>query len=93
MQAGRIYYFDYQDYTNAATYYSLLKTIALQQENKLEAMRGLLRCQFKTQQFEQAGPNAAELLLQKGIATDDRLMAGFVLAKNDQLNKKISRLY
>lgn len=88
LQAGRIYYFDYQDYANAATYYSLLKTIALQQENKLEAMRGLLRCQFKTQQFEQAGPNAADLLLQKGIATDDRLMAGFVIAKNDQFNKK-----
>ena len=30
-------------------------------------MRGLLRCQFKTQQFEQAGPNAAELLLQKEL--------------------------
>lgn len=89
LQAGRIYYFDFQDYNNASTYYALLKTIALQQENKLEAMRGLLRCQYKTQQFAQAAPNAAELLLQKNIATDDRLMAGYVIAKNDQMDKKI----
>ncbi|MBT9485079.1 tetratricopeptide repeat protein [Sediminibacterium sp.] len=88
LQAGRIYYFDFQDYNNASTYYALLKTIALQQENKLEAMRGLLRCQYKTQQFAQAAPNAAELLLQKNIATDDRLMAGYVIAKNDQIDKK-----
>ncbi len=88
LQAGRIYYFDLQDYNNASTYYALLKTIALQQENKLEAMRGLLRCQYKTQQFAQAAPNAAELLLQKSIATDDRVMAGFVIAKNDQMDKK-----
>lgn len=88
LQAGRIYYFDFQDYNNASTYYALLKTIALQQENKLEAMRGLLRCQYKTQQFAQAAPNAAELLLQKNIATDDRLMAGYVIAKNDQMDKK-----
>ncbi|OYZ00272.1 MAG: hypothetical protein B7Y37_11035 [Sphingobacteriia bacterium 28-36-52] len=88
LQAGRIYYFDLQDYNNASTYYALLKTIALQQENKLEAMRGLLRCQYKTQQFAQAAPNAAELLLQKSIATDDIVMAGFVIAKNDQMDKK-----
>lgn len=88
LQAGRIYYFDFQDYNNASIYYALLKTIALQQENKLEAMRGLLRCQYKTQQFAQAVPNAAELLLQKSIATDDRIMAGFVIAKNDQMDKK-----
>lgn len=88
LQAGRIYYFDLQDFNNAAIYYSIVKNIALQQENKLEAMRGLLRCQFKTQQFAQAAPNAAELLLQKGIANDDRLMAGFVIAKNDFNDKK-----
>lgn len=89
LQAGRIYYFDFQDYNNASIYYALLKTIALQQESKLEAMRGLLRCQYKTQQFAQAAPNAAELLLQKSIATDDRLIAGYVIAKNDQMDKKI----
>ena len=51
-------------------------------------MRGLLRCQFKTQEWVAASSNAAELLEQKGIASDDRLMAGFVLARNEQLNNK-----
>ena len=46
-------------------------SIALQQENKLEAMRGLLRCQYKTQQFVQAVPNATELLLQKSIIVNE----------------------
>lgn len=85
LQAARIYYFDQQDYANAAVYFDLLKKVALQQENRLEAMRGLLRCQFKTQQWKEAAPNAAELLLQKGIASDDQLMAGFVIARNEQL--------
>ncbi len=85
LQAARIYYFDLQDYILAAQYFTLLKQTALQQENKLEAMRGLLRCNFKTQQWIEAAPNAAELLLQKGIAADDQLMAGFVIARNEQL--------
>jgi predicted negative regulator of RcsB-dependent stress response len=50
-------------------------------------MRGLVRCYFKTQQFTTAAPTAAELLLEKGIANDDKLMAGFVLAKNEQSAK------
>ncbi|MFW1582098.1 tetratricopeptide repeat protein, partial [Vibrio parahaemolyticus] len=39
LQAARIYYFDNKDYTNAAIYFEQLKKIALQQENRLEAMR------------------------------------------------------
>ncbi|MFY9465335.1 MAG: hypothetical protein WAP48_09595, partial [Sediminibacterium sp.] len=35
-----------------------------------------------------AAPNAAELLEQKGIAADDRLMAGFTIARNEQLNNR-----
>ena len=49
-------------------------------------MRGLLRCQFKTQQWKEALPNAQELLQEKGIATDDRMMANLVLAKNHQVS-------
>jgi len=85
LQAARIYYFDLKDYANAAKYYTQLKSIATQQENRLEAMRGLLRCQFKTQQWQDAAPNAKELLTEKGIANDDQMMANMVLAKNDQL--------
>jgi tetratricopeptide (TPR) repeat protein len=75
LQTARIYYFDLKDYTSAEKYFTQLKTIAQQQENRLEAMRGLLRCQFKAQRWKEAAPNAQDLLQEKGIATDDRMMA------------------
>lgn len=91
LQAARIFYFNLKDYTNASNYYSRLKSIATQQENKLEAMRGLLRCQFKTQQWQEASPNAKELLSEKGIASDDQMMANMVLAKNLQLSNSLDQ--
>jgi len=91
LQAARIYYFDQKDYANAALYFAQLKTLATQQENTLEAMRGLLRCQFKTQQWQNAAPNAAELLLENGIANDDRMMASLVVAKNNQLSNNFDQ--
>ncbi len=88
LQAARIYYFDLKDYASAEKYFTQLKELARQQENKLEAMRGLLRCQFKAQKWKEAAPNAQELLQEKGIATDDRMMANMVVAKNHQLNNE-----
>jgi TolA-binding protein len=84
LQTARIYFFDIKDYSKASAYYSKLKSIATQQENRLESMRGLLRCQFKSQQWTEAAPNAKELLKEKGIANDDLMMANMVLAKNYQ---------
>jgi TolA-binding protein len=88
LQTARTYYFDLKDYANAEKYFTQLKSIATQQENRLEAMRGLLRCQFKTQQWKAAAANAEDLLLEKGIATDDRMMASLVVAKNHQLSNE-----
>lgn len=88
LQTARIYYFDLKDYANAQKYFAQLKNIATQQENRLEAMRGLLRCQFKAQQWKEAAANAEELLQEKGIATDDRMMASLVVAKNRQANNE-----
>jgi TolA-binding protein len=88
LQVARIYYFELKDYVNAEKYFSQLKSIATQQENRLEAMRGLLRCQFKAQQWKEAAANAQDLLLEKGIATDDRMMASMVVAKNHQLGNE-----
>ncbi len=85
LQVARIYYFDLKDYAKAKTYFSQLKTIATRQENRLEAMRGLLRCQFKLEEWKEAAPNAEDLLQEKGIATDDRMMASMVVAKTHQL--------
>jgi TolA-binding protein len=91
LQAARIYFFDLKDYEKASIYYSKLKSIATQQENRLESMRGLLRCQFKTQQWTEATPNAKELLLEKGIANDDLMMANMVLAKNNQSSNNLDQ--
>jgi tetratricopeptide (TPR) repeat protein len=60
--------------------------MASQQENRLEAMRGLLRCQFKAQRWKDASANANELLQEKGIANDDRMMASFVVARTHQID-------
>lgn len=91
LQAARIYFFDLKDYSKASSYYSKLKSIATQQENRLESMRGLLRCQFKTQQWTEAAPNAKELLKEKGIANDDLMMANMVLAKNYQSGNNLDQ--
>jgi tetratricopeptide (TPR) repeat protein len=91
LQAARIYYFDLKDYTQAEKYFSLLKPLAKQQENRLEAMRGLLRCQFKAQKWKEAAPNAQDLLQENGIATDDKMMASLVVAKNHQLNNELDQ--
>jgi TolA-binding protein len=89
LQSARIYYFDLKDYTNAEKYYAQLKSLATQQENKLEAMRGLLRCQYKLQQWKDkdAVDNAQELLQEKGSATDDKMIANMIVAKNSQDDK------
>lgn len=88
LQSARIYYFDQKDFATAEKYYAQLKTVATQQENKLEAMRGLLRCQYRWQRWKDALLNAQELLEEKGIATDDKMMANMVIAKNFQLESK-----
>jgi TolA-binding protein len=89
LQSARIYYFDLKDYANAEKYYMQLKSLSTQQENKLEAMRGLLRCQYRQQKWNDAVTNAQDLLKEKGIAVDDRMMANMVIAKSNQLNGKL----
>ncbi len=89
LQSARIYYFDLKSYGEAEKYYTQLKSLATQQENKLEAMRGLLRCQYKQQKFVEAATNAQELLQEKVIAADDKMMATMILAKSNQQTNKL----
>jgi len=88
LNAARICYFELKDYSKAEQYYLQLKGLATAPENKLESMRGLLRCQFKLAQWADAVPNAQDLLQQKGLATDDKMMASMVIAKSYQLNNQ-----
>lgn len=89
LQAARIAYFELKDYQKAEAYFQQLKEIAVSDEDKLESMRGLLRCQYKLSQFADAVANAQDLLQQKGIATDDKMMANMVIAKNAQNNNQV----
>lgn len=91
LQSARIYYFDLKDYTKAQTYFAQLKTLATQQENRIEAMRGLLRCQYRLQQFKEAVANAQDVLQEKGAATDDKMMANLIVAKSAQANNQLDQ--
>ncbi len=84
LQTARMYFFDEKDYAIAEIYYAQLKLLTAQQEARLEAMRGLLRCQYKQQKWKLATINADELLKEKAVATDDKMMANMVMAKSYQ---------
>jgi len=86
LQAARINFFNLKDYTKAEIYYARLKDFSTSSENKMEAMRGLLRCQFELQQWTAAGDNAKDLLSEKGIGSDDRIIASMVMGKSYQSN-------
>ncbi|MFY8126833.1 MAG: tetratricopeptide repeat protein [Chitinophagaceae bacterium] len=93
LQAARIYYFDVKDIAKAEPYFIKAKQLSTLQENKLEAMRGLLRCQYRLQKMVEALPNAKDLLLEKSIASDDKMMALTIVAKNNQTENKLDEAF
>jgi TolA-binding protein len=86
--AARIYFFEQKNYTKAEFYYSALAGIASTQENKLEAMRGLLRSQYQLQKWTDAVSNAKELVAAKGSSSDDKALANMAIAKSYQVDGK-----
>lgn len=85
-QAARIYYVELQDYAKAKQYFSQLKAIATTEENRLEALRGLVRSYYQTKDYTEANNAAKELLTKKGISTDDKAIANLVLGKSLQIS-------
>jgi TolA-binding protein len=85
LAAARIWYFEYKDYAKASGFYQQLKTYATTRDNKLEAMRGLVRCQYYSKDYTAAVGNAKDLLDQKDIGNDDKVFASLVLGKSAQL--------
>jgi tetratricopeptide (TPR) repeat protein len=81
-EAGRIYYFDLQDYPQAEKYFSISKSVTGNREQRLDAMRGLLRSQYQQKKWTEAEGNAQELLREKSISTDDKALAGMVIAQS-----------
>ena len=86
LQAARIYFFELKNYAKAESYYAQLKQITNNQENRLEAMRGLLRSQYQQQKWAVALENAKELVSLKGSSTDDKALANMAIAKAYQVN-------
>ena len=86
--AARIYFFEIKDYTKAEKYYEQLKGIASNNENSLEAMRGLLRCQYQLQQWTEALANAKDLAEAKGSSTDDKSLANMTIGKSYEVNNQ-----
>ena len=86
LTAARINFFELKNYLKAESYYAQLKQITASQENKLEAMRGLLRCQYQLQKWKEAVENAKELTAAKGSSTDDKSLANMAIAKSYQVD-------
>ena len=85
LTAARINFFELKSYAKAETYYAQLKQITASQENKLEAMRGLLRCQYQLEKWTEAMDNAKELTAAKGSSADDKALATMAIAKSYQV--------
>ena len=85
LTAARINFFELKNYAKAESYYKQLKQITNSQENKLEAMRGLLRCQYQQEKWTEAVENAKELTESKGSSTDDKTLANMAIAKSYQV--------
>jgi TolA-binding protein len=83
---ARIHFFDQKDYVQAEKYYAQLKQIAAAQENRLEAMRGLLRSQYQQQKWTEAADNAKELVNLKGSSSDDKSLANMAIGKSAQIS-------
>ena len=79
---ARLYYFNFKVFDKAEKYFKILSQIATQQENKLEANRGLLRCQYKLEKWIESAPIANLILNEKTSPNDDILMANMILYHN-----------
>ncbi|MEO6684155.1 MAG: tetratricopeptide repeat protein [Ginsengibacter sp.] len=81
---SRIYYFELKDYQKAKISFIKLYEVATKPEDQLEALRGLTRSYYQTNDFAEANMSATELLTKKGISTDDKAIANLVLGKSLQ---------
>ena len=86
LEAARITYFELTDYARAKKYFESLTGGSINQDNQLEALRGLVRCYYQLKDYAQANIAAKDLLTKKGLSTDDKSVAFLVLGKSQQVN-------
>jgi TolA-binding protein len=80
--AARLNYFNLKKFDFAEKYFTILNNIATQQENKVEAMKGLLRCYYKSENWEACSKIATHIIQEKTAAQDDILMSNMALYHN-----------
>ena len=90
LAAARINYFELKNYAAARKFFAALQTGAVNQDNQLEALRGLVRCDYQLKDYAKANEAAKELLTRKGLSTDDKSIAFLVLGKSQQANNDCS---
>ena len=84
--AARLYYFNFKQLATSEKYFNILNSIATQQENKTEATKGLLRCAYKGEKWQEGAKVATLILEDKLSATNDIEMANMTLYHQHLLN-------
>jgi TolA-binding protein len=85
LEAARISYFEVKNYTDAKKYFESLRLNSVNQDNQLEALRGLVRSFYQLKDYTEAFVASKELLTRKGLSTDDRSIGNLVLGKSAQI--------
>ncbi len=85
LEAARISYFETKNYADAKKYFESLNANAVNQDNKLEALRGLVRSFYQLKDYTEAFVASKELLTKKGLSTDDKSIGNLVLGKSAQI--------
>ncbi|MEO8770387.1 MAG: tetratricopeptide repeat protein [Ferruginibacter sp.] len=85
LEAARINYFELKNYAEAKKYFESLRGNSVNQDNLLEALRGLVRSYYLLKDYTSANDAAKDLLTKKGISTDDKSIAFLVLGKSQQV--------
>jgi tetratricopeptide (TPR) repeat protein len=85
--AARLQYFNFKNYALAEKYFTILDKIATQQENKTEAIKGLLRCLYKAEKWELTANIANQILMDKQSVSDDIQLATMSLYHFSVLQK------
>ena len=85
LEAARISYFELKNYGDAKKYFESLRSNAVNQDNQLEALRGLVRSFYQLKDYTEAYVASKELLTRKGLSTDDKSIGNLVLGKSAQI--------
>jgi len=81
LAASRIAYFELKDYKLAAEKYELLHQYASDDNNRFEALRGLVRSYYYSQNYDRAEGSANALVNMPAAGADDKMFAALVLGK------------